>query len=117
MQRRWQIKEGPEFEQSVGECGISPEILAHHLSAFRVSLEWDPFLYSRPFDVKTDSRRVMQTNSYVGEGFVLTAYVVLYENFTVEIKWIEASPLPSDDDEAQAGEEFEPFPEEPAPTS
>jgi hypothetical protein len=108
MQRRWTIKEGPEFDRSVVECDLPPEILQLHVSAFKRALEWDPFLYSRPFDVKPASRRVMQTNSYVGDGFVLTAYVVLYENFTVEIKWIEASPLPKEDTEIDAqGEEGE----------
>lgn len=90
MQRQWTVKEGPEFAEGLEACGVNPERLALHVDAFKRALSWDPFLYSQPFD--GDSRVAMQTNDYVGDGFVLTAYVVLYKDFTAEIKWIEASP-------------------------
>lgn len=99
MQRRWTVKEGPEFDASLRACEVPPERLKLHLDAFKLNLEWDPFLYSHPFD--GDSRRAMQTNDYVGDGFILTAYVVLYKDFVVEIKWIEASPLPEEELEAE----------------
>jgi hypothetical protein len=95
MQRQWTVTEGQEFAQSVEACEIDQERLALHIDAFKRALSWDPFLYSQPFD--GDSRIAMQTNDYVGDGFVLTAYVVLYENFTAEIKWIEASSAPEDE--------------------
>lgn len=102
MQRRWTIKEGPEFDQSVEACGIPPERLQVHIAGFKKNLEWDPFLYSTPF--KDDAHVATQTNDYVGDGFVLTAYVVLFKNFTAEIKWIEATPRPEEpaDDGATA---------------
>ncbi len=92
MQRPWTIKEGPEYAKSVDECGVPDERLQVHLAAIRCGLRWDPWLHSHPFD--GDARRVIRTNDYVGEGFTLSAYYVLYNNFTLEIKWIEASPLP-----------------------
>ncbi len=96
MQKPWKIKEGPEYDRSVSECDVPTERLDLHLSAFRLNLEWDPFLNSHIFE--GESRRLLQTNDYVGDGFVLTAYYVLYKDFTVEIKWIEASSLPADEE-------------------
>lgn len=94
MQRPWTIKEGSEYAQSLSACDDIPhDSLRVHLAALKRDLKWDPFLRSHPFD--GDARRVLQTTSYVGEGFVLTAYFVLYKNFTLEIKYIEASPLPA----------------------
>jgi hypothetical protein len=101
VQRQWIVTEGPEFAESLDACGIDRGRLMLHVDAFRKALSWDPFLYSEPFD--GDSRVAMQTNDYVGDGFVLTAYVVLYDNFTAEIKWIEAAPAENDEIAAEMG--------------
>jgi hypothetical protein len=91
--RRWVVKYGPEFEDSKHACNIPPERLELHLDAFK--LEREPLRYSKPF--ADEARRVIETTDFTGDGFVLTAYVVLYENFIAEIKWIEKSPLPDED--------------------
>jgi hypothetical protein len=93
--RRWVVKHGPEFENSRDVCDIPPDRLRLHLDALELDLERDPLRYSEPF--AGDSRRVIETTDYTGDGFVLTAYVVLYENFIAEIKWIEKTSLPDED--------------------
>ena|SRR2546422_4153965 len=102
MQRRWTVREGPEFTESVEKCDVPRERLELHIAAFKKNLEWDPFLYSTPFI--DDAHVAMQTNDYVGDGFVLTAYVVLYKDLTAEIKWIEATPLPGPEPDADTDE-------------
>jgi hypothetical protein len=97
--RRWVVKHGPEFERSKSACDIPPDRLRLHLDALELDLERDPLRYSEPF--ADDSRRVIETTDYAGEGFVLTAYVALYEDFTAEIKWIEKTPLPDEGDELE----------------
>jgi hypothetical protein len=90
--RRWVVKHGPEFDGSKHACDVPPDRLKLHLDAFELDLERDPLRYSQPF--AGESRRVIETTDYTGDGFVLTAYVVLYQDFTAEIKWIEKTPLP-----------------------
>jgi hypothetical protein len=93
--RRWVVKYGPEFEDSKRACGVPADRLKLHLDAFRLDLEREPLRYSQPF--ADEARRVIETTDYTGDGFVLTAYVVLYDDFTAEIKWIEKTPLPDED--------------------
>ena len=95
MLRRWVVKHGPEFADSKRACDVLPDRLKLHLDAVELDLERDPLRYSEAF--AEDSRRVIETRDDFGEGFILTAYVVLYENFTAELKWIETRPLPEEE--------------------
>jgi hypothetical protein len=91
---QWTVKYGPEFEQSKAACGVSSAYLERHLKAIRLTLERDPVGATTPF--LDDAHGVIETADYVGEGFILTAFVVLYKSFVVEIKWVETRPLPED---------------------
>jgi hypothetical protein len=93
--RRWAVQYGPEFAESRAACSVPVERLEGHLKAIRLSLERDPLRYSTPF--VNEARRVIETTDYTEPGFVLTAFVVLYDPFIAEVKWIEARPLPEED--------------------
>jgi hypothetical protein len=95
VQQQWTVTEGPDFAKSLDACGIARDRLNLHVDSFKMALSWDPFLYSTPFD--GESRVAIQTNDYVGDGCVLTAYVYLYEGCKAEIKWIEPSSAQSDE--------------------
>ena len=60
-----------------------------------MSLEREPLRFSTAF--ADEAHRVIQTTDYTEDGFVLTAFVVLYERFVAEIKWIEVHPLPEEE--------------------
>jgi hypothetical protein len=92
--RRWVVKRGPQFAESKDACFVSAQRLNLHLEAVELDLERDPLRYSAAFG--EDSRRVIQSRDYVDDGFVLTVYAVLYDDFVAEIKWIETHPLPED---------------------
>ena len=94
MQRRWEVRSGPELEESKEACELPAERIEEHEAAFRLALERDPFRYSEPFG--QDSRRILETRDDFHDVMV-TAYAVLYEDITVELKWIEAHPLPDED--------------------
>ena len=94
MQRRWVVRPGPELEESKASCELPAERLDDHEAAFRLALERDPFRYSEAFG--TDSRRVLQTRDDF-HGVMVTAYAVLYEDITAELKWIETHPLSEED--------------------
>ncbi len=106
MLRRWVVTYGPEFDSSKRACDVPPDRLRLHLEAFELDLERDPLRYSEPF--AGESRRVIETTDYTGDGFVLTAYVVLYGNFTAEIKWIEKTPLSDEDIEESDPDDRDP---------
>jgi hypothetical protein len=99
MLRRWTVRYGPEFAEAKRACEVAPDRLKLHLDAAELGLERDPFRYSEPF--AEDSRRIIETRDEVGDGFIFTAYAVLYDDFTVELKWIETRPLPEQEEEEQ----------------
>ncbi|HYM54160.1 MAG TPA: hypothetical protein VES97_02275 [Solirubrobacteraceae bacterium] len=91
------MKHGPEFANSKRACDVPPDRLTLHLNAAELNLERDPLRYSEAF--ADEARRVIETRDEVGKGFIFTAYVVLYEDFTAELKWIETRPLPEEEEE------------------
>lgn len=96
MLRRWGVKQGEQFEESADKCGLPRERLQLHLEAVTLSLERDALMYSHPFE--GESRRVITTTDYMGDGCLLTFYVVLYKDITAQIKWVERTSLPEGND-------------------
>jgi hypothetical protein len=94
--RRWVVKHGPQFDESKDLCDAAEDRLTLALNAIELNLERDPLYYSETFG--DDARRVIETRDYY-EGFILTAYVILYVDFSAEIRWIATRPLPDDDQE------------------
>lgn len=98
MLARWTVRHGPEFARSKSACRVPPQRLDLSLKAIELSLERDPFLFSQAF--ADDAHRVIQTKDDFEDGFILTAFVVLYTKRVAEIKWIETHPLPDENDES-----------------
>lgn len=94
MLRRWTVRYGPEFSESRAACGVESYRLDEHLKAIGLSLERDPLRYSTAF--VNEARRTIETIDYTDPGFVLTAFIVLYDPFVAEVKWIETRPLPEE---------------------
>jgi hypothetical protein len=94
---RWTVRYGPEFARSKSTCHVSPQRLDLSLKAIELSLERDPFRFSQAF--ADDAHRVIQTKDDFEDGFILTAFVVLYTKRVAEIKWIETHPLPNGNNE------------------
>ena len=107
MLAQWEVRYGPQFEESKQTCKMSKKALRLHLTALELHLERDPFLYSEAYT--DENHRAMDTQDYFTDedGRALTAFVTLFPNQMVaQIEWIIAGPLPSgeeildeDDDE------------------
>lgn len=94
MKARWVVEYGPEFAQSKRACRlrIGEFRLGVRLRAIKLNLERDPFLYSESY--ADDTQRVIETQDYMDDGFVLTAFVKLCAGFVARIMWIEMRDLP-----------------------
>ncbi len=101
MLARWTVRYGPEFEESKRACRgqVSPGRLKLHLAAMELNLERDPLTYTHQFLPENGAYRVLETKDYFGDGFILTAYVVLREGLIAEVMWIDMRALPTPDDE------------------
>jgi len=100
MQARWEVRYGPQFEESKQSCKMSRTRLQLHLVGLRLHLERDPLRYSEAFT--DENHRVMDTADYFQDegGVVLSAFVVLRpDELVAEIQWIEAGALPGEGDQ------------------
>lgn len=103
MLARWTVTHGPQFADSKRRCRASTARLDLHLAAVKLKLERDPFQFSEAFI--DDDHRVVETHDYITDGYAMSAFVVLdLEHLVAEIKWIEISSLPADDDEEEDDE-------------
>jgi hypothetical protein len=96
MQARWTVSYGPQFAECKKKWRLRRARFDMHLAAIRLGLERDPYRLSTPFMSEND--RVIESNDYVDDGFIMTAFVQLDPNrFNAEVKWVELRPLPADD--------------------
>jgi hypothetical protein len=103
MLARWTVSYGPEFAECKRKWRQRQARFDMHRAAIRLGLERDPYRYSTPFLSEND--RVVESEEYVDDGFVMTAFVQLDPNsLSAVVKWVELRPLTIDDEDDEAAE-------------
>lgn len=93
LQREWEVREGPEWANSLESADPDDGYFTENLDTARVALARDPYAYSHGLTGKDDDLRVLSLDERRG-GYRVTIFIAADRAAAeVELKWVALAEL------------------------